>query len=213
MTLDLATIVHDFADGLMAADRKQPRANNLRSKKPFQQGIGPHTEAQTVELVMRELENAPTDKYKHWSTGVPYPDFPRNKCDLCLGKAPHWDWSIEIKMVRFLGDNGKLNDNILMHLLSPYPAHRSAVWDCEKLSRSRLIGRKATLIYGFDHEQWPLDPGIEAFEIIARKKVELGPRVSTNFSGLIHPIHNQGRVFAWELTGVVESILSNQNIR
>jgi len=26
-----------------------------------------------------------------------------------------------------MGDNGKPNDNMLMHILSPYPAHRSAL--------------------------------------------------------------------------------------
>jgi hypothetical protein len=34
-------------------------------------------------------------------------------------------------MLRLLGDNGKLNDNMLMHVLSPYQAHRSALTDCE----------------------------------------------------------------------------------
>lgn len=38
-------------------------------------------------------------------------------------------------MLRLFGDNAKLNDNMLMHLLSPYPAHRSALTDCEKLAR------------------------------------------------------------------------------
>ena len=33
-------------------------------------------------------------------------------------------------MLRFMGDNGKLNDNIVMHILSPYPEHRSALTDC-----------------------------------------------------------------------------------
>ena len=41
-------------------------------------------------------------------------------------------------MLRFLGDNGKPNDNILMHVLSPYPQHRSALTDCEKLARSSV---------------------------------------------------------------------------
>jgi hypothetical protein len=39
-------------------------------------------------------------------------------------------------MLRLMGDNGKPNDNMLMHILSPYPAHRSAVTDCAKLVRS-----------------------------------------------------------------------------
>jgi hypothetical protein len=34
-----------------------------------------------------------------------------------------WGWAIEVKMLRLMGDNGKLNDNMVMHILSPYPAH------------------------------------------------------------------------------------------
>lgn len=33
-----------------------------------------------------------------------------------------------------LGDNGKPNDNMIMHILSPYPDHRSALTDCSKLA-------------------------------------------------------------------------------
>jgi hypothetical protein len=49
---------------------------------------------------------------------------------VCLGGPAPWEWAIEVKMLRFMGDNGKLNDNIVMHILSPYPEHRSALTDC-----------------------------------------------------------------------------------
>jgi hypothetical protein len=39
-------------------------------------------------------------------------------------------------MLRLMGDNGKPNDNMLMHILSPYPSHRSALTDCQKLLRA-----------------------------------------------------------------------------
>jgi hypothetical protein len=51
---------------------------------------------------------------------------------------------------RILGDNGKLNDNMLMHILSPYPQHRSAVTDCNKLRAgtiSRLFGNPDLWIF------------------------------------------------------------------
>lgn len=54
--------------------------------------------------------------------------------------------------------------------------------------------------YGFDHDEWPLDPAIEAFETLASAVVELGPRNVASFEGLIHPIHERGRVFAWEIS-------------
>jgi hypothetical protein len=104
-------------------------------------------------------------------------------------------------MLRFLGDNGKENSNILMHILSPYPAHRSALTDCDKLVQSGLRGRKAIIIYGFDHTDWPLDPAVEAFEELASSRVSLGVRQEAGFFGLIHPVHSAGRVFGWEISG------------
>ena len=83
--------------------------------------------------------------------------------------APDWTWAIEVKTLRFFGDDGKLNDNMLMHLLSPYAEHRSALTDCDKLARSALHGRKGVLIFGYDHAAWPLDPAIEAFATLARR--------------------------------------------
>ena len=197
--LDLQTITSDFADAIELADAKRPQAVNIRSKIAFQPGIGPHSESATVEHVMRELAVTKAELYRNYSLGVRYPTNPRWKCDLCLGAEPVWDWAIEVKMARFVGDNGKDNDNILMHILSPYPSHRSALTDCQKLHQSGFKGSKAVLIYGFDHDAWPLDPAIEAFEALAATKVKLGSRQTSSFSGLIHPVHTKGRVFAWEI--------------
>jgi hypothetical protein len=199
LVLDLANIVADFAAGLKRADAKRPQAVNVRTKKPFQPGIGPHSEAKTIELVLSELAESRPQHYAGFETGVPYFEFPRQRCDLCLGQPPGWDWAIEVKMLRFLGDNGKPNDNILMHVLSPYPQHRSALTDCEKLARAEIGTRKAILIYGFDHDEWPLDPAIEAFENLAGRKVQLGLRESAMFLDLVHPVHANGRVFGWEI--------------
>jgi hypothetical protein len=47
---------------------------------------------------------------------------------------------------------------MLMHVLSPYPAHRSALTDCQKLVRSDLPGRKAIVVFGYDYNDWPMNP-------------------------------------------------------
>lgn len=65
------------------------------------------------------------------------PSLRGQKCDLVL----EGEWAVEVKMLRCLGDNGKPNDNILMHILSPYPAHRSALTDCMKLRDSGFAER------------------------------------------------------------------------
>ena len=86
-----------------------------------------------------------------------------------------------------------------MHILSPYPEHRSAVSDCLKLHSTLMGDVKAIMIYGFDHTEWPLEPAIKAFEILAGDKVQLGPRITAVFTDLIHPIHSQGAVYAWQV--------------
>ena len=86
-----------------------------------------------------------------------------------------------------MGDNGKLNDNMVMHILSPYPEHRSALTDCTKLAAAQLGERKAIMIYGYDYPGWPMDPAIEAFETLASQKVKLASRATASFDGLIIP--------------------------
>ena len=98
-----------------------------------------------------------------------------------------------------MGDNGKPNDNMLMHILSPYPNDRSALTDCAKLLESGLPGRKAVVIYGFDYPKLPMDPAIEAFETLAGRWVGLGTRYVSHYADLVHPVHAAGRVFGWEI--------------
>jgi len=87
-----------------------------------------------------------------------------------------------------------------MHLLSPYPAHRSTLTDCQKLAESDFPGEKAILIYGFDQYEWSLGPAIHAFEILARQKFRLTDRNVAQFDNLVHPVHSHGRVFSWQIS-------------
>ena len=195
----LAELVIDFARGVETADSRRPQAVNQRTKQPYQPGIGPHTESQTVQLVMEELHRLSPDPYGEYEVGVAYEDGSRQKCDLALGVTPEWNWLIEVKMVRMLGDNAKQNDNLPTHILSPYAAHRSALTDCAKLASSGLEGPKAILMYGYEAAKWPLEPLVSAFETLATRAIGLGPRESATFDGLIHPVHKSGAVFAWEM--------------
>ena len=102
-------------------------------------------------------------------------------------------------MLRLMGDNGKPNDNMLMRILSPYPSHRSALTDCQKLIGSGFSGSLAVLIYGYDYNSLPMKPAVEAFEQLARNRVQLGTRQFASFDGLIHPVHQRGGVFVWDV--------------
>lgn len=199
MDLDGAVLAHDFAEGMMLAEARTPTWASYRP------GLGPHTEVQTVALVMAELARTHPAKYGVVQTGVPYPNAPRQKCDLLIspeGRSWAIEVKIEVKMLRFMGDNGKPNDNMLMHILSPYTKHRSALTDCQKLVGSGFEQPHAPLIYGYDYDDWPMQLAVEAFEQLAKYRVRLGPREFASFDGLIHPVHQRGGVFVWEISSL-----------
>lgn len=193
----LADFVQSFALGIERADAKAPVAVSRRSGTAYQAGIGPHSETETITLALQEIsESLPAVERE-----VPYPAIARSRCDAVIrGGSSDECWAIEIKMLRLMGDNGKPNDNMLMHILSPYPAHRSALTDCMKLVASGFAYRKAIVIFGYDYDDSPMDPAIEAFELLAARSVRLSSAGSTSFHGLVHPIHQVGRVFGWEVS-------------
>jgi len=195
--MEIEQLVKDFAWGMVSADSRGPTAVNQRGI-PYAPGIGPHEEALTVSLVMKALSDAYPETYlNRYSEGVPYSNS-RQKCDLCFG-SPSFDLAVEVKMIRLLGDNGKPNDNLVTHILSPYAVHRSALTDVSKLSAAGLADHNAILVYAYDHAEWPSLPLVEAFEKLASEFAELGPRHSVTFGGLIHPVHQQGTVYGWTI--------------
>jgi hypothetical protein len=199
LDLEPEELAKDFANAIILADKRLPIAVNSRSGLQFQPGLGPHAEGLATQLILKELVSINPIKYQGHKIAVPYPESPRQRCDVCLGSPPAWDWALEVKLVRLLGDNGKLNDNMVMHLLSPYPSHRSALTDCSKLAASVLGERKAVLLYGFETDEFPLEPLVRAFETLAGARVPLGRRAQAGFSGLVHPVHKRGAVYLWEI--------------
>ena len=192
--------MQDFAASIKNIDSRSPRATSSRSGKTYQAGIGPHSETAVVALVSEELATVNPERYQsRVCLGVSYPGKHRQKCDLCFGVRPQWEWSVEVKLLRMMGDNGKPNDNMISHILSPYPVFRSALTDCSKLATASLAGRKAILIYGFDYQQFPMNDVIDSFELLAKARVRLSERYWAPFSDLVHPIHRAGQVFGWEI--------------
>ena len=156
------------------ADSRRPVWTSVRSGREYQAGIGPHAEDAAVRLTIAEVQADPS-----WTGGplcqfLPYPDAPRQKCDLGVGDP--LDWVAEVKMARLRGDNGKPDDTAIKDILSPYGRDRSALTDAVKLAHSGFDAKKAILIYGFDYPDRSLDPLIAAFERLANVTVNLGPR-------------------------------------
>ena len=65
MNLDGAALARDFAEGMRLADARAPTWASYRP------GLGPHTEVQTVALVMAELARTHPAKYGAVRAGVP----------------------------------------------------------------------------------------------------------------------------------------------
>ena len=149
---------------------------------------------------MQELGEQGPDRYGSYSLEVPYPASAQS-CDLCLGNSPVYSWAFEIKALRLLGDKGHtgIGRDDVSKILSPYPQQHSALMDCVKLVSSGLAHRQAIVIYAYDWPDFPALAVVEIFEMAAAQRVELGERVAHPFQGLIHPVHQQGVVYAWEL--------------
>jgi len=151
--------------------------------------LGPHSETETFKLLLEEAQRLHPDRYAEIRAGAPYPTGARLRCDVVI-TTPGGLLFIEGKLLRLKGDNGKPNDNMLMHILSPYPQHRSALTDCAKLTASGFEGEKAIVIFGYTYPDLPVEPAINAFEKLASGKI--GPR---NRGATICPLRYQSLDF------------------
>ncbi len=194
----LARLTRDLAAAVSAVDARRPVAVNKRSGIEFEPGLGPHSEAETFSLLLNETRHANPGWITELHYSVPYAAGSRQRCDAHVVTADG-ELFVEGKLLRLKGDNGKPNDNMLMHILSPYPQHRSALTDCLKLSRSQFGGEKAIVVVGYGYTDIPLEPAIDAFERLAATLVDIGQRHEATFSGLCHRVHQEGRVMAWRV--------------
>lgn len=55
------------------------------------------------------------------------------------------------------------------------------------------------MIFGYEHEDWPMGQAVEAFETLASKRVALVDRHDASYVHLVHQVRQSGRVFAWEV--------------
>jgi hypothetical protein len=186
--MSLDEIVSDIADALVGLDTSCERFRN------FQPGVGPYGEPQLVKRIAAHLNEL--DKYHGAALTKRTPDL------LISG-----DWAIEVKIARPYGDNGKEAENWSDDLLHPYPGNESSIGDCYKLAELNCRERKAVVVIGYEHTPAKIDlaPLIAAFEAIASESagIRLSARVECRREGLVHPVHQCVRVFAWEVIGRV----------
>lgn len=194
--LSLNRVVDDFAGAFEAVDATRPQgASRTRTYRP---GIGPLTEADAVDKALRYLQGEMQHAEYQNASPKRYPNS-RQQCDLVIPD----EWAIEFKLLRPFGDNGKEAEHWSENVLHPYRGNVSSIGDCIKLIESGYSERKAILVFGYEQSPPEIDisRAIDSFEVIARHVIgiDLGERCLANFGPLIHPVHQQGRVFGWEI--------------
>lgn len=189
--LSLDQIVSDFAEALRCVDAKSPVC------KEFLPGIGPFGEREAVQLAFQEMLSARGGTY-----GTARPEkLPgcNSATDIVIGT----DWALEIKVARPYGNNGLLAEHWITNLLYPYKGNYSLLGDGMKLRDSGFPGKKALIVYGFEHPTPETDvaTAINAFELIANQIIglSLSKRIERRVEGLVHPVHSRLIVAGWEL--------------
>lgn len=88
-----------FIRALEVVDSDQPQ-----EKPQYSPGIGPHTEAAIIRLIIQHLAN--NDERFHQAAPKRYP-YRRTTCDLVIPGQ----WAMEFKLARLFGDNRKPAEN------------------------------------------------------------------------------------------------------
>ena len=191
MPIQLSNFVDQFADALKRVDERELQ------HRTYQPGIGPHTESKTIDLIVDELAEVDPEIYGSADEET----FPssRKRCDLVI--PGHW--AVELKLARPFGDNGSESQHWMKNLLYPYAGNTSVIGDCMKLQNSDFSEREAVVVFGYEHmpPKISLEVAVEALEVIAEEvcQIELGPRFEAKVQNLVHPVHQQARVYGWEV--------------
>jgi hypothetical protein len=186
MSDELSQFVSDVSNCISAID-----ASGARFKE-FKPGVGPIGEPQLVKLIAERLNQ----DFGYSGLAVT-----KRSPDLLIRRS----WAVEIKIARPFGDNGSEAEDWSVNLLHPYPGNVSILGDCLKLLEYKGDERKVVIVIGYEHDPPKIDlsPLFRSFEVIASDvcNIKLSERHECCRRGLIHPVHQQFRVAAWEVLG------------
>lgn len=178
--MTLATFVDDFVALLPRIDREAPSRPDGR----YLPGVGAMTETEVRDAVAEAMARTLGDRYENVRPELPYRGIRGAKCDLAFGEvasgADRVGWSIELKRISLVGDNGKNNDFGLAKILSPFPLHRSAIRDAQRLRDRRRTDRGAIVMYGFDFDEAVVDDALARCE-----ELGIGPDRARNLEQLL----------------------------
>lgn len=205
--MELEQIVERIASLVPLIDESTEIQNhNRRNKRPYLKGVATLFEPQFTKELVRCWNEYYPGELSHIHDEHPYPDS-KETCDFVLTtngfdvKFGNFEWAIEIKYLRLVGNNGNNNDYVLQKSISPFLKDRSLVHDIEKLKNATFSKRKAVIFYGFDYNE----NSVENAQIISSKiteslgisnhYVELPSSIDESFHNDIAPIaKNLGRV-------------------
>lgn len=159
--MEIVDIVKRFSEGLKYVDQNTTHESaNRRSGEFYLPGVKTLRESQFVkELSEWWLAKHPEDFNPDNAIfrEVPYENIPRAKCDLKLstdGSAGTvTEWSIEVKHIALVGNNGKNNDFGVAKILSPYLKDRSLIHDIYRMREHGMSKKKAVIGYCFTYDR------------------------------------------------------------
>lgn len=157
--MELKEIVENIASLIPKIDSSTEIQNrNRRTKRPYVKGVATLFEPQFTKELVRCWSTGPDNKKLSFiDDEFPYPDS-RETCDLVITDSQveppfgQFEWAIEMKYLRLVGNNGNNNDYVMQKAISPFLKDRSLVHDIEKLKHATFSNRKAVIFYGFDYD-------------------------------------------------------------
>jgi hypothetical protein len=194
----LEQLADDFASVVPAVDAE---AEHDR----WQAGIGPFEEDRQVEMLQEAVDG---DTSYSIETEAPYLDGGQ-RVDIFI-ESEETGIPVEAKLLRFRYDNGNIDPNSFAKVFSPFPERTTStlLTDAQKLHEAGFDEKGGLL--GLYYE--PVDESYERMtpEAIAEKfAIDVGywydfdveTRAIAHFEGLRHPVHQQGAVITWEISG------------
>lgn len=187
--IEMSDVVRDFALAFEGVDESAPKGRSRT--REYQPGIGPLNENEAVKRALDQLK----------STNAVYPEAgPRayskspQICDLALPGLG----AIECNLIGLSGTIQIETEHWSQHILHPDPGDVSAIGDAIKLKESGFE-QKGILVFGYEHTPAQINPdtAVKCCALLCSSVVgiRLGARCSAEFTKLIHPSHQLGKVY------------------
>lgn len=198
--MDTSHLLEQLADDFASA---VPAVDTGAEHDRWQAGIGPFEEDRQVEM-LREAVEGETNYFIE--TEEPYLDGGK-RVDM-LVESDDTKTPVEAKLLRFRYDNGNIDPNSFPKVFSPFPERTTStlLTDAQKLHEAGFEENGGLLGLYYQPEDEPYER--MSAEAVAEKfcldveywyDFEVATRNVAHFSGLRHPIHEQGAVITWEL--------------